>query len=109
MTPEETLKALYDLQEQAEDCAGQLLHAARAVKVSLKTNPLAADLPDALRTIRREADHIKTLAHQLNSALLLHADAEYDAKRPKWKPAHLSPGVRLRRKMMKRGCRVIQL
>ncbi len=109
-SPEETLAELFRLQQNAEDIAARLFHEAKTVKVSLKTNPLNADLPQVLRDLRRNADSLKTAAQQLATALVEHADAEHAkemASRPKWKPSrHSSPGQRARRDMFKRGCLV---
>jgi hypothetical protein len=103
-----TLATLLAEQNQLEALAEKLLRDAKAVKVSLKSNPLNADLPELLRELRRDADACKTFAARLNSALVDHADAEHAkemAQRPRWRPnRHSSPGERVRRDMAKRGC-----
>ncbi|MCY1293299.1 hypothetical protein D9M70_425550 [compost metagenome] len=109
-SPENTLATLFELQAHAEDCAAKLLRDAQGVKTILKTNPLAAELPELLRELRRDADACKTAAQRLNSALVEHADAEHEQEmsaRPKWRASkHASPGQRVRRSMLKRGCLV---
>ncbi|MEQ6614194.1 hypothetical protein ACRS57_03705 [Pseudomonas aeruginosa] len=105
--PEDTLSALFDIQNQMEADAAKLLRDAQAVKSVLKRQPLDAAFPDLLAELRRSSDSLKTLATRCRAALVDHADAEHAkemATRPRWKPSrHASPGQRARRDMLKRG------
>ncbi len=109
-SPEDTLAALFDLQAQMEADAAKLLRDAQTIKTVLKRQPLDAALPELLAELRRTSDTIKTTATRCRSALVEHADAEHAqemASRPKWRPSkHASPGQRVRRGMLKRGCLV---
>ncbi|MBH3348696.1 hypothetical protein [Pseudomonas putida] len=109
-SPEETLAALFALQDQIEADAARLLRGAQAIKSVLKRQPLDAALPELLAELRHTSDAIKTAATRCRTALVEHADAEHEkemADRPKWRPnRHASPGQRVRRGMLKRGCLV---
>lgn len=108
--PEDTLANLFTLQEQIEAEAAKLLRDAQAIKSVLKRQPLDVALPELLTELRRTSDAIKTTATRCRTALVEHADAEHEkemAERPKWRPnRHASPGQRVRRGMLKRGCMV---
>ncbi|WP_338790736.1 hypothetical protein [Pseudomonas sp. AE27] len=108
MNQVKTLEALFASQNEIEKAAARLLRDAQALKTILKRQPLCPEVSELLAELRRGGDDAKTLATRFGTALRAHADAEFvadQAKRPKWTPSrNASPGQRLRRGMLKRGC-----